>query len=122
MAAARGKPVGSATWIAAEKENVTRLVEQELEEVEFPVRHELDWLNEHMAEIFSNNQLYVCGRRCNLTPGANRQHSNMTELLKTPGKMRGKTPRTARKRNPEESRVVRISIYWCVRCGVLTWD
>lgn len=59
MAAARGKPVGSAAWIAAEKENVTRLIEQELEEVEFPVRHELDWLNEHMAEIFSNNQLYV---------------------------------------------------------------
>ncbi|CRG90836.1 Serine/arginine repetitive matrix protein 2 [Talaromyces islandicus] len=87
MAAARGKPVGSAAWIAAEKENVTHLVEQELEEVEFPVRHELDWLNEHMAEIFSNNQF------------------NMTELLKTPGKMRGKTPRTARKRNPDESRV-----------------
>jgi hypothetical protein len=59
MAAARGKPVGSAAWISGEKENVTRLVEQELEEVEFPVRHELDWLNEHMAEIFSNNQLYV---------------------------------------------------------------
>lgn len=33
----------------------------------------------------------------------------MTELLKTPGKMRGKTPRTARKRNPDESRVVCIS-------------
>lgn len=31
----------------------------------------------------------------------------MTEIFKTPGKMRGKTPRTARKRNPEEVRVVR---------------
>lgn len=56
------QPVGSAAWIAAEKENVMNLVEQEMEEVEFPVRHELEWLNEHMAEIFSRNQLYVLMR------------------------------------------------------------
>jgi hypothetical protein len=62
MAAAGKKNVGSAAWIAAEKENVTRLLEQETEEVEFPVRHEMDWLNEHMAEIFSRNQLYVACR------------------------------------------------------------
>jgi hypothetical protein len=35
----------SAPWIAAEKENMAELVEQEMEEVEYPVRHELDWLN-----------------------------------------------------------------------------
>lgn len=51
------KPVGSAQWIAAEKENMTDLVEQEMEEVEYPVRHELDWLNEHMTEIFSKGQM-----------------------------------------------------------------
>lgn len=50
------RPVGSAAWIVAEKENMAELVEQELEEVEYPVRHELDWLNEHMAEIFSKGQ------------------------------------------------------------------
>ena len=59
MAAAGTKAVGSAAWIAAEKENVARLLEQEMEEVEYPVRHEMDWLNEHMAEIFSTNQLWV---------------------------------------------------------------
>lgn len=59
MAAAGTKAVGSAAWIAAEKENVARLLEQEMEEVEYPVRHEMDWLNEHMAEIFSTNQLCV---------------------------------------------------------------
>ena len=32
--------------------------------------------------------------------------SNLTDVFKTPGKMRGKTPRTARKRNVEENRVV----------------
>lgn len=53
------KPVGSAAWISTEKENVSQLVEQELEEVEYPVSHEMDWLNEHMAEIFDNNQLCV---------------------------------------------------------------
>lgn len=50
------KPVGSAPWIAAEKENVSELVDQEMEEIEYPVRHEMDWLNEHMAEIFSKGQ------------------------------------------------------------------
>lgn len=53
------KPVGSAAWIATEKENFLQLVNQEVEEVEYPVRHEMDWLNEHMAEIFNNNQLSV---------------------------------------------------------------
>jgi allophanate hydrolase subunit 1 len=53
------KPVGSAAWISTEKENITNLVNQEMEEVEYPVRYEMDWLNEHMAEIFSNNQLSV---------------------------------------------------------------
>lgn len=50
------KPVGSSAWIATEKENVAELLEQEMEEAEYPVRHEMDWLNEHMAEIFSKGQ------------------------------------------------------------------
>lgn len=53
------KPVGSAAWVSTEKENVSQLVDQEMEEIEYPVSHEMDWLNEHMAEIFDNNQLCV---------------------------------------------------------------
>lgn len=53
------KPVGSAAWISTEKENFMQLVDQEMEEIEYPVRHEMDWLNEHMAEVFSNNQSWV---------------------------------------------------------------
>ncbi|KAF3389252.1 hypothetical protein F1880_004501 [Penicillium rolfsii] len=87
------KPIGSAAWIAAEKENMADLLEQELEEVEYPVRHEMDWLNEHMAEIFSKGQ------------------ANFTDVFKTPGKMRGKTPRTARKRNVEENRAPLSEIF-----------
>lgn len=34
---------------------------------------------------------------------------NVTEIFKTPGKLRGKTPRTARKRNPLEAREVSTS-------------
>jgi hypothetical protein len=62
MPAARTRarqPVGSAGWITAEKENIMNLVEQEMEEIEFPVHHEMEWLNEHMAEIFSTNYLYA---------------------------------------------------------------
>ncbi|CAL5874284.1 uncharacterized protein PFLUO_LOCUS8573 [Penicillium psychrofluorescens] len=87
------KPVGSAAWIAAEKENMMELVDQEIEEVEYPVRHEMEWLNEHMAEIFSKGQV------------------NLTDVFKTPGKMRGKTPRTARKRIPEENRLPLSEIF-----------
>ena len=53
------KPVGSAAWIASEKENITQMVDQEMEEVQYPIGHEIAWLNEHMAEIFSQNQLSV---------------------------------------------------------------
>lgn len=49
--------MGSTAWVAAEKENIAQLVNQEMEEIEYPVRHELEWLNEHMAEVFSSNQL-----------------------------------------------------------------
>ena len=37
---------------------------------------------------------------------------NVTEIFKTPGKLRGKTPRTARQRNPLELREVSISSTW----------
>ncbi|KAA6414749.1 MAG: hypothetical protein FRX48_01499 [Lasallia pustulata] len=90
MAPARSKAqsqIGSAQWISVEQENINRFGDQEVEDFVFAARNEVDWLNEHMAEIFSSNQF------------------NVTEIFKTPGKLRGKTPRTARKRNPLESRV-----------------
>jgi hypothetical protein len=59
MAAKTSTAVGSAAWITSEKENVLQLLNQEKEEIVYPAQHEMDWLNEHMAEIFSRNQLYV---------------------------------------------------------------
>lgn len=51
--------VGSARWIADERENIQSLIDQEVEDFGFSARNEMDWLNEHMAEIFANNQLCV---------------------------------------------------------------
>lgn len=55
MAVARSKAaaVGSSQWIQKEKEQAGDFVEQEVEEFGYSVRNEMEWLNEHMAEIFS---------------------------------------------------------------------
>ncbi|POR37534.1 Inner centromere-like protein pic1 [Tolypocladium paradoxum] len=88
MAAMRGPrlQVGSASWIAEERASALQIAQSEAEEFSFSVRNELDWLNEHMAGIFNENE------------------TNIAETFKTPGKLRGKTPRTARKANPLEVR------------------
>ncbi|KAK0714809.1 hypothetical protein B0H67DRAFT_222596 [Lasiosphaeris hirsuta] len=94
--AMRGGPrmaVGSAAWIAEERSSALSIAQSEIEEFSFSARNEVDWLNEHMAEIFSENQM------------------NVAELFKTPGKLRGKTPRTARKANPTESRAPLSDIF-----------
>ena len=51
--------VGSMPWIQAEKENVMQLLDQEKEELVYPAQHEMEWLNEHMGEIFSKSQLFA---------------------------------------------------------------
>ncbi|KAK8188271.1 uncharacterized protein BKA78DRAFT_177964 [Phyllosticta capitalensis] len=85
--------VGSAPWILSEQQQVNQLVDQEAEEFSYSVRNELEWLNEHMADIFSQNQL------------------NVADVFKTPGKLRGKTPRTTRKKNPLETRAPLTDIF-----------
>jgi len=62
MATVRAKQriqVGSAPWISEERSSANAIVETEAEEFGFSVRNDLDWLNEHMAEIFSENQMYA---------------------------------------------------------------
>jgi hypothetical protein len=63
MATRTQMAVGSTPWINAEKENVVQLLEQEKEELVYPAQHEMEWLNEHMAEIFNKSQLY-CTNPC----------------------------------------------------------
>ena len=61
MAATRTKtqPVGSTEWMNNEREQVNQFVDQEAEEFSYSVRNELDWLNEHMGDIFSKNHVYA---------------------------------------------------------------
>ncbi|KAH8597114.1 hypothetical protein B0O99DRAFT_508595 [Bisporella sp. PMI_857] len=96
MATMRGNPrlqVGSAAWITEERSSAAQIAETEVEEFTFSARNEVEWLNEHMAEIFSKNQV------------------NVAEIFKTPGKLRGKTPRTIRKVNPSEGRAPLSDIF-----------
>ena len=52
-------PVGSAPWIAEERSSALQITHSEVEEFSFSARNEFDWLNEHMAEIFTENQMCV---------------------------------------------------------------
>lgn len=61
MAAMRGPrlQVGSAAWIAEERKAALQITQSEVEEFSYSARNELDWLNEHMAGIFNENETYV---------------------------------------------------------------
>jgi hypothetical protein len=61
MAAARSRvaPIGSAHWVLDERKQADELLSQEVEDFGFSVRNELEWLNEHMSEIFAQNGQYV---------------------------------------------------------------
>lgn len=56
-------PIGAAPWIAEERTTALNIAQSEVEEFMFSAKNELDWLNEHMAEIFSENQMCVKHRR-----------------------------------------------------------
>ncbi|CAJ2513620.1 Uu.00g017390.m01.CDS01 [Anthostomella pinea] len=85
--------VGSTPWITEERSSAKQIAQDEVEEFTYSARNDFDWLNEHMAEIFSENQI------------------NVAEIFKTPGKLRGKTPRTVRKANAGENRVPLSDIF-----------
>ena len=59
MASLRTKlPVGSAPWLVTERRQADEFVAQEIEEFGFAARNEMEWLNEHMSEIFAPGNLY----------------------------------------------------------------
>ncbi|KAL7916086.1 hypothetical protein GGI35DRAFT_431628 [Trichoderma velutinum] len=89
MTAVRGPrlQVGSAAWVGEERASALEIVQSEVEEFSYSAHNEIEWLNEHMAAILNENEV------------------NITEVFKTPGKLRGKTPHTIRKANAAETRV-----------------
>ena len=50
--------VGSAAWINEERSSALQVTQLESEEFSYSARNELDWLNEHMAGIFDENETY----------------------------------------------------------------
>ena len=50
--------MGSEQWINDENDQVTQFCTQEAEDFAFSARNEVEWLNEHMAEVFSKSQVY----------------------------------------------------------------
>lgn len=61
MASMRGHrlQVGSSSWIGEERSSALQIVQSEVEEFSYSARNELEWLNEHMAGIFDENEVYV---------------------------------------------------------------
>lgn len=61
MATMRGPrlQVGSTAWVSEERSSALRIVESEVEEFSYSARNELEWLNEHMAGIFDENETYA---------------------------------------------------------------
>lgn len=60
MAAIRSRvqpSIGSAQWVQDENAQVSAFCRQEAEDFTFSARNEVEWLNEHMAEIFSKDQM-----------------------------------------------------------------
>ncbi|SPN99650.1 uncharacterized protein DNG_02502 [Cephalotrichum gorgonifer] len=85
--------IGSTSWVSDERSAALQATVSEVEEFSYSVRNDFDWLNEHMAGIFDENEI------------------NVAEMFKTPGKLRGKTPRTARKQINGEARVPLSDIF-----------
>lgn len=112
-ATAMAPSIGSLPWLGQENQQIAQFSAQEAEDFAFSVRNELDFLNEHMAEIFSKNQVYGF---CSDLETVLTLIRNITEVFKTPGKLRGKTPRTARKRNPLEVREVLVLLLTLDQC------
>lgn len=51
-------PIGSSLWIQNENDQLSQFLSQEAEDFGFAARNEVEWLNEHMADIFTKNLVY----------------------------------------------------------------
>ena len=59
MASRKTAAVGSVAWIENERVTIQQLEEQDVEDIAYAVRNNMEWLNEHMANIFERNNLYA---------------------------------------------------------------
>lgn len=61
MALARSKTanVGTAEWLQTERQHADDKIREEVEEFGYAVKNELEWLNAHLGEVFSQSQVYA---------------------------------------------------------------
>jgi len=59
MAPRKTATVGSLAWVSNERSTFRQLEDQDVEDIAYSVRNEMDWLNEYMANIFERNPLYA---------------------------------------------------------------
>ena len=58
LGASANMPIGSSQWIQNENDQLSQFLSQEIEDFGYAARNEVEWLNEHMADIFTKNQVY----------------------------------------------------------------
>lgn len=51
--------VGCTAWVIEERNAALQIAQSEVDEFSYSARNELDWLNEHMAGIFNENEMYA---------------------------------------------------------------
>lgn len=49
--------IGSGPWISNERDQFNHITDQEIEEFAFSTQNEMQWLNEHMTDIFSKDRM-----------------------------------------------------------------
>ncbi len=84
-----------------------QIAQSEIEEFSYSARNEMDWLNEHMAEIFSENQMFA--NPFDPSGGAELTYRprSVAELCQNTGKIAGKDASNGEEDESGEARVVR---------------
>lgn len=59
LALGRDRLRSSVACCAEERSSALQISQSEVEEFGYSARNELGWLNKHMADVFSENQMYV---------------------------------------------------------------
>ena len=114
MAAMRGQrlQVGSGAWIADERNAAFNIAQSEVEEFSYSARNELDWLNEHMAGIFNENETYVCSLQlCTEHETADNRIETLQRLLRHQESFVEKLQGPSRKQNTRRRVWYAVQIY-----------
>ncbi|KAF8421415.1 hypothetical protein EV426DRAFT_609163 [Tirmania nivea] len=77
--------IGSAAWLRQERSSINRLYGQDVEDFTFSARQEMDWLNEHMEEVFAASIGGVDIAELLKTPARSAKKAVLGESVRKPG-------------------------------------